>query len=276
MIQMHAPTNSSCLCYPFVNFSFEWHNVEFSAEAVRHIVLSCPRILRRDVDTQLKPTVSFLSNLYGKERLDGCIRTNASLLLIRGIGYHNHNNGSVEVEHFLADELLLPSSQINQLKLKKPRIFQFNVKNMRRVFHFLTEILLDYDADVPSEKKMKIMRKIIVSDPYLFSCNVESNLRPTVDFLKDQCCMDAKAVATLVRSCPGELGLSTERNLQAKLEFFRERVGMEEDVDLARCMRRHPQILGLSISNLQVSNCVAYLWRIESMNLKFTISALFP
>ena len=62
-----------------------------STEVCCHIVQEAPRLLRRPVDSMLRPTANFLKSLWGDDRLEEALKKNPNLLLTSGLGYVPHN-----------------------------------------------------------------------------------------------------------------------------------------------------------------------------------------
>ena len=238
----------------------------FSKETIGTILLSHPRILRRNPKSQLYPTILFLADIY--RGVDGAVEEaickNPSLLFVRGLGHHNIENGSDKIEEFLSNELGVSAKKLEQLTRTKPQTFEYSLDNMRSVCCFIGSLvendLSSYDRNLVNQSNkalsfddstFRILRKMLLSDPYLFSCSVENNLLPTINYLRDNFGFSSASVLTLVKACPGILGLSIEKNLSPKLRFFQEAMGLKSLSDLSRCTSRHPQILALSLSNLQ-------------------------
>lgn len=238
----------------------------FSIETVGTILLSYPRILRRNPQSQLSPTILFLSEIYtGKNgSVEDAIRKNPSLLLVRGVGHHNIDNGSEKLELILKDELGMSIKKLENLKRMKPQTFEYSPDNFREVCFFIASIIENGHTKAENfdrtscrqplnlcEPTLKILRKVLSSDPCLFSCNVQTNLSPTIVYLRDKFGISSAAISSLIKICPGILGLSIEKNLSPKLRFFQEEMGLQSLSELSRCTSRHPQILALSLSNLQ-------------------------
>ena len=233
---------------------------EFSEDTIRLILKSQPRILRRDVKNQVSPTIQFLKDLYRDEKVvEDAIRNNPTLLFVRGLGYHSRNNDANKIECFLTDRLKVSVKEMKVLKDTKPFLFQSSLQNIQEVCCFVADVIecqrltfhksskLIFDSSNYMSATVKALRKTIVSHPSLFSCNVQTNLLPTLLYLKEHFHLNPRAISSLVKSCPGLLGLSVERNLAPKLQFFKEEILLDTPAEFSQCMCRHPQILGLSL-----------------------------
>eukprot|EP00550_Attheya_septentrionalis_P001428 CAMPEP_0198290092 /NCGR_PEP_ID=MMETSP1449-20131203/8072_1 /TAXON_ID=420275 /ORGANISM="Attheya septentrionalis, Strain CCMP2084" /LENGTH=669 /DNA_ID=CAMNT_0043988533 /DNA_START=149 /DNA_END=2158 /DNA_ORIENTATION=+ len=226
---------------------------------VRQILQLSPRILRKSVDSYLRPTAKFMYDLYGGEMLRLAISRNSDLLLLKGIGYDARRNRD-SVRLYLSDVIGLTKSKIVKIKKVAPAIFQMDVPKVQYVVSHLQTIL--QRGDYTTAECTAIISKIIAANPLLLNLSVEENLEPRLEFLRKRCSLTERDLATLIKMSPGILGLSVAQNLQPTIELLSllssrhvlasspETSKQEDRMFLRKCIMGHPQILGLSIENL--------------------------
>eukprot|EP00978_Attheya_sp_CCMP212_P002580 scaffold5259_cov58-Attheya_sp.AAC.2 len=226
---------------------------------VRQILQLSPRILRKSVDSYLRPTAKFMYDLYGGEMLRLAISRNSDLLLLKGIGYDARRNRD-SVRLYLSDVIGLTKSKIVKIKKVAPAIFQMDVPKVQYVVSHLQTIL--QRGDYTTAECTAIISKIIAANPLLLNLSVEDNLEPRLEFLRNRCSLTERDLATLIKMSPGILGLSVAQNLQPTIELLSllssrhvlasspETSNQEDRMFLRKCIMGHPQILGLSIENL--------------------------
>lgn len=193
------------------------------------------------------------------------------MLIASGLGYECKDDA---VEYFLSGHLRLSSVSISNLKESHPFVFQLPIQKIECVAHFLEGKLTEAGYD--NEVIRRIVGKVVTSHPHLLGLSVDSNLQPRIEFLVETCGLAEKDVATLIKSSPGILGLSVEDNLRPTIEFLSnllssmkpELVGNDGDSreHLRKCILNHPQIMALSIKNLQTK--VSYFDAIDALNPK--------
>jgi hypothetical protein len=198
------------------------------------------------------------------------ISRNPDLLVSSGLGYDCHNDA---VESFLSNYLKLSTSSLSKLKKSHPFVFQLPFDKMHSVVLFLESKLKEAGYD--NEITRRIVGKVVTSHPHLLNLSVPANLQPRINFLVGTCDLAQKDVATLIKASPGILGLSVEDNLLPTLEFLSKLLTttkpMRSDNNLAdnksllrKCILSHPQILALSLKNLQSK--VSYFDAIDALN----------
>lgn len=273
-------------------------------ELQARILQTSPRILSQyhSIASRLKPTLEFLHDLYGKmsdsNGVEGgmiyeAIWRNTNLLLVRGVGYgggwekRNNTDNDLGIEQYLV-ELGISSSDIAKLKKGHPTLYQTSLeKKLKPMVQFLQK-LLGHNPTGPASKHTKQISRIITNHPMLVHLDVETNLEPKCLFIKSFCGMDDHDIATIFASSPGLLGLSLESNLRPTLQFLFDTLSSREEQGkltkattnkndeenpialLRKCILKHPQILGLSLSNIR--NKIEYFNEIESLGSKDTVT----
>ena len=259
-------TKKDPLTVTYVELVCQYLNTKFSPDLSSTVIQQCPRILRRNVESQLIPTVDFLQNLYGYEMLQEAFTRRPDLLLTTGVGYrvsqpqkqsstvteNNDNDNTCSVENFFKTELGLSRNDIQILKQNHPTIFAIPVETkIRPLIEYLSTLL---SSGKNNANRKNILKKIIKNSPRILSLNVDTNLQPKIEFLTNHCGLTS--LSDLLKSCPGVLGLSLEKNLKPTVTYLQQilkRDSKTEDVrtELQMCLSRHPQLLALSISNIQ-------------------------
>mmetsp|Transcript_25271 Transcript_25271/g.35644 ORF Transcript_25271/g.35644 Transcript_25271/m.35644 type:complete len:795 (-) Transcript_25271:532-2916(-) len=153
----------------------------------------------------------------------------------------------------------------------------------------------------------KVLWKIVSCHAQIFNLSVESNLQPRIQFIQDRCGFHkSNDWIQLLKSCPGLLGLSVQENLKPTIDFLslvltdtyhhhsnqdddRENKHDQEDVDehgnqndvtemeqilLRKCLLSHPQLLALSLKNLQRK--VAYFDAIDKLEEREATTMIRP
>jgi hypothetical protein len=221
----------------------------FPPDTCRVILQSSPRILRKNCGTFLQPTTDFLRQLYRDDMLLTAIHRNPDLLLTSGMGYDADALELVEV--FLGQELQLTSQNMAKLKRTAPFVFQLPVYKLLSVLNVLTQILLA--GGYQDQETKSILTKLVLSHPHILQLSVESNLQPRLEFLKERCHLQTSDLAVLVKgSSASVLALSVKENLEPTIAFLTDLLSGRPDPasDLRKCLRSHPQLLGLSLKNL--------------------------
>jgi hypothetical protein len=227
---------------------------------VKTIVQTSPRILRKNAKSYLQPTVDFLLELWGPDLFRTAISRNPNLLLSSGLGHDGSANG--EIETYLKANLGMKKGGLEKLKRSGPFVFALSLEKMKSVLDFLQAIL--EKGTFSSSLIPGILLKVVKSNPNLLSLSVSTNFEPGVNFLMSRCGLNAADMASLIKSSgTAVLGLSVEANLQPTIDYLSSFVKNEED--LKKCILTHPQLLGLSLTNLRAK--VAYFDAIDSQEL---------
>jgi hypothetical protein len=254
--------------------------LELPPEVSKKILQQSPRILRKPVDSFLIPTSEFLLRLWGRDLFVQAVQRNPALLLSSGVGYttnRKNTNGTFvdtsaddrSVEEIISSRTELSSKAMKRMKGTAPFVFGLEASKVVSVLDFLDGILRQREEDTAiaatgkdTAKRMKILGKVILAHPHLLNLSVESNLKPRVEFLAKTCDLTPTQVAKVVQTSNGSvLGLSVEENLKPTMDFilqeiFRDNNDNDPSDDdprtmLKKCVLTHPQLLGLSLSNLQ-------------------------
>lgn len=196
--------------------------------------------------------MQFLQELYGQEMFCEAISRNPNLLLSSGVGQGAKNE---ELDAYLLEKVGLTKRNVNKLRKTSPSLFRLEKNKVQEVIEFLSSILERGDYDVKDQRR--ILGKIVMSHPVLMYLSVETNLKPRMTFLMERCCLKERDAAMLIKSSSGTLlGLSVDDNLRPTLDFLCNLLAREpRDADdaevLRKCVLGHPQLLALSLKNLQ-------------------------
>lgn len=228
-------------------------NETFPGEHALHITIlqESPRILARQVDTLLRPTVEFLINFYGPELFDVAIRRNHDLLLTRGLGY-KRKPSSDKLETFFLEHLKLSPTNIARLKRKDPALFQHSFEKVSAVTFFIEKLLIQ--GNYSKSMIRATTAKLLTRYPAIFKVSVKSKLKPQIDFLKRYCYFSSSDVARLLVTKTGaapQLTVSVEQNLKPTMEYLSYVMGGPDEGMLRQCLLGHPQILNLALTNIK-------------------------
>lgn len=244
------------------------------------IIQTSPRILSRNIITQLQPTILFLKSLYNEEIFYNAIHRNPTLLLTSGTGYNDYSDLNL-ISIVLKQETTLNDNQINQLKRTSPFLFQLSTGRVLSFINYIQTILLqksnhshnhdhDHDDDndqdeddndssnyhdsddnvVMSDTKIKtIIGKLIMNHPHLVQLSVTNNIQPRIEYIINECLLNTKDIANILIQYASILGLSIEDNLKPKIQLLKSLLVSKHNI--RKVVVSHPSILGLSFNNIQ-------------------------
>jgi hypothetical protein len=222
--------------------------ITFDSDVIACILQQSPRILRiKNCDTKLRPVIQLLEKLYGRDVLKIAVRRNPDLLLTRGAGY---KSDEIEVNEVLfKEELKLSSARLQKLKERLPSVFQMPVYKLLSVIDFFRHYLLAYN-DGNAQQANAAIGKLLVSHPQVFVLSIERGLKPRIAFLRERCQWNDVDIGALIHSSSAGavLGLSVKDNLKPTIDLLSERLEPEQ---LSKAIKAHPQLLGLSLTNLR-------------------------
>ncbi|OEU20858.1 hypothetical protein FRACYDRAFT_234489 [Fragilariopsis cylindrus CCMP1102] len=180
------------------------------------------------------------------------------------------------VEEILSKYTGLSSSAAKRIKISSPFVFGLAPSQLHSVLGYLESILSNQkEVDTTTTttatttmtvideellpKSKKILGKIIMARPNLLNLSVEKNLKPRMEFLTTACDLNVVQLAKVVQTSNGSvLSLSVEQNLKPTMDFMwheifydHERNKNDQKILLKKCLSSHPQILGLSLTNLK-------------------------
>jgi hypothetical protein len=248
----HATTSTNTLSVDQVESVLRILDM-FHNEIATSILQSVPRILRKDPQTHLKPTVSFLNEIYG-ELFDEAMRRNPNLLLTSGLGYNSkrktnsddvHND--LSLEDLLVHQQLLSCAQIEKLKVSHPLLFQLSVTKVQSNVEFLLHTLGGSSS---------IVSRLIRANPNILSLST-SNLKSKIAFLRTCGFESDVELVQILKKFPGLLGLSLEQNLKPTTDMIRRVVEQYESNPnsatnlLYKSLSLHPNLLALSPQNFE-------------------------
>ena len=233
-----------------------------SKEVSKQILQTTPRILRKPVQSFLKPTADFLLQLWGPSLFEEAMRRNPQLLLTSGVGYttnrrtaaatanstttQDHGDG---IEEVLNQQAGISGKSLARLKRTAPFVFGLPLDKVTSVLEYLSNLLRR--GTIAQKQIPTVVRKLVTNHPFLLNLSVEKNLQPRIEFLSNNCGLNDTDVAKIVQSAGGSvLGLSVEENLKPTMDFLTTLL-QNDRTALRKCILSHPQLLALSIANLQ-------------------------
>jgi hypothetical protein len=225
-----------------------------SQESTAALLKDSPRILNKSVQSYLKPTATFLEELWGADLFEQAMQRNPQLLLSSGLGYNVKDDDSSltaketekTVENLLRDMAGISVASMGKLRKSNPFVFGLDSKKVQEVLEHLTLTLEPITKD---EIKPTILRKLILGNPSILNLSVETNLRHRVDFLSSTLKLTPAELAKIVQT-GGILTLSVNKNLKPTLQYLCDDL-LLGDGYLKKCILSHPQLLALSLKNLQ-------------------------
>ena len=180
------------------------------------------------------------------------------------------------VEEILSKYTGLSSSAAKRIKISSPFVFGLAPSQLHSVLGYLESILSNQkEVDTTTTttatmtmtvideellpKSKKILGKIIMARPNLLNLSVEKNLKPRMEFLTTACDLNVVQLAKVVQTSNGSvLSLSVEQNLKPTMDFMWHEIFYDHEgnkngqkILLKKCISSHPQILGLSLTNLK-------------------------
>ena len=190
---------------------------------VRKLVTNHPFLLNLSVEKNLQPRIEFLSN--------NC---------------EDHGNG---IEEVLNQQAGISGKSLARLKRTAPFVFGLPLDKVTSVLEYLSNLLRR--GTIAQKQIPTVVRKLVTNHPFLLNLSVEKNLQPRIEFLSNNCGLNDTDVAKIVQSAGGSvLGLSVEENLKPTMDFLTTLL-QNDRTALRKCILSHPQLLALSIANLQ-------------------------
>jgi hypothetical protein len=233
------------------------------------IVKSVPRILRKDAERFLKPTVNFLKELYGP-MFGHFIKRRPDLVIASGIGYNGRKDNhfkqisteqplhkvrediiEMNVEVYLEKNLSLSPVQLSTLKKKHPALFEISIFKLDGTVDYLRSVIKIASEDRSEDDA--IIGKMIKANPNILNLSLE-NIKSKIMFLSDLGFDPGENIRALLKKYPGILGLSLDKNLRpttrALFEFYNKAIDKETSQRfIKKTIALHPQLLALSPTN---------------------------
>eukprot|EP00557_Chaetoceros_sp_GSL56_P009885 CAMPEP_0176481910 /NCGR_PEP_ID=MMETSP0200_2-20121128/3087_1 /TAXON_ID=947934 /ORGANISM="Chaetoceros sp., Strain GSL56" /LENGTH=554 /DNA_ID=CAMNT_0017878177 /DNA_START=254 /DNA_END=1918 /DNA_ORIENTATION=+ len=233
------------------------------------IVKSVPRILRKDAESYLRPTVNFLKELYGP-MFNQFVKRRPDLVIASGVGYNGRKEKyskqmppeqtlvkvkerfiDMNVEIFLKKNLTLSPAQISTLKKKHPALFEISFLRLQSTVDYLRRVINIVSEDCSEDDA--IIGKMIKANPNILNLTLE-NIKAKIMFLTDLGFHPGENIRALLKKYPGILGLSLDKNLRPTTRALFEFYNQSKDKELSqrfvkKTIALHPQLLALSPSN---------------------------
>lgn len=272
----------------FLDETFDRNDLDYINSGIvidtSFIIQSVPRIMRKDVESYLKPTVTFLKGLYGTMFYE-FVKRRPDVLLTSGVGINGKGIGEsasvggdysprqrnekrvknyqdMPVDNYLASqELGLTIMQIAKLKKTHPAVF---LRSLSKVQETIEYLLTTFTSSEKTVGKFTI-GKMIKANPNILNLSV-SNVNPKVSFL-NECGFDTgQEIDMLCKKYPGILCLSLDSNLRPTVNILQDLMAAAVDASnsknaLYKSLSLHPQLLALSPNN--IASKAAYFDSIE-------------
>ena len=240
---------------------------------ISFIIQSVPRILRKDTESYLKPTVGFLKKLYGSMFYE-FVKRRPDVLLTSGVGFNGKhiekphpeqenvppqcgkdeitNGPTIPVDEYLTSlDLGLSTTQIAKMKMTHPAVFRHSLCKIQETIEYLLSTFTS--SNIKGGEKTTI-GKMVKSNPNVLNLSV-SNLQRKVSFL-NECGFDSsQEIVMLCKKYPGILCLSLDGNLRPTVTILQDLMTSVGDATkrkeaLYKSLSLHPQLLALSPKNI--------------------------
>jgi mTERF. len=246
-----------------VNHQYQNKNTDIDSV---FILKSVPRILRKDPERFIKPTVNFLKELYGP-MFSQFVQRRPDLVIASGVGYNGRKKAippdhqtlvqveecflETNVEVYLEKNLCLSSAELSTLKKKHPSLFEISMKKLHGTVDYLRSVIRMGSEEYCQDDA--IIGKIIKANPNILNLSLE-NIQAKIMFLSDLGFDAGENMRALLKKYPGILGLSLDRNLRptttALLEYYTKAMDDESSRKFVKkTIALHPQLLALSPAN---------------------------
>jgi mTERF len=171
-----------------------------------------------------------------------------------------YNAGSLQlVEVYLQEDLGMPKSTIKALQNKSPWLFSIKMAQLLSAVDYIRGIL--ERAGCSSGASLTTIRRLFIHRPRIIQLSVENNLQPRLQFLQDRLGLNETNMGVWFQTTNAALlGLSVQDNLAPTLDYLEQLVGNK----LKEAVLMHPSLIGLSLYNLQEK--VAYFNSVEGID----------
>ena len=206
---------------------------------------------------------------------------------------------------FLSDTVGLDNEQLRRMLVSRPILLSYKLSNVKSTTEYFREELglsstefasvlraypsvLMYSIDNRLRPTVSFLqnkvgggkdnwtswKRVILKYPKIFSQSIEKTLLPKVDFVCDgrvkgkgtRLGLTRSELSQVVGKFPPILWLS-EKNLQSKLDFLNESLGLN-DKELRAIIVAYPQVLGLSLEKNLIPKMIFFLGDNMDMNVQ--------
>ena len=241
-----------------------------SSTIVPYIIQNIPRILKRNVDTQIKPTVEFLKELYNQnDMFYTAIQRNPNLLLINGVKSLS-NTGNINRKrkknsqsrlYFStddSDEMIIDDTITtieSYLLTSNLGLTKNSVGKLREKLYSSTSSISSIFSGEDIQRSQTIIEERI--DPMIqyFLSTIYSNNTISSNNNNSEDVNGRKIVGKLISAMPNILTLNLQSNIIPKVEYlqtFCDKSGNENNESNVNFMiniyKKFPSVFGLSLN----------------------------
>ena len=181
--------------------NFLQKDVYMSMDELRRVVTKSPVVLSYSVEQNLTPTVKYFQSDGIRFRLQE-IR---SMIGVYPPFLYYSDQSQLERVRLLFEDIFDDSDDILRISMSEPIVWGLPTDELKARIVFLVESMhLDLEE----------LQMILTSFPKLFTLQVETNLKPTIEFLLRQ--MSRSDLRDYVMECPSVLACSLESRLRPR------------------------------------------------------------
>lgn len=212
------------------------HNYFEGMDRVRNLLVGTPKLLLAAVDSGLEPRFQFLHNEieFSLEELQRLYEKNPKLLM-----YSVDENLREKIVFFFILRLHIELENVRKVLLSFPQVMDYNLDN------HLKPIADYYISDLRFSATE--FGSIVTRFPRLFSYSL-FKIKHVTGYLRFELGLDATQVKRVIFQAPQIIGLSTEGNLQQKLDLLQTRLSLTRQ-ELGLVLSKMPTLMNLGIQN---------------------------
>jgi len=177
-------------------------------DEVRRLLLSYPQILNSSLENHLQPiTRLFLSFDFSAYEF--------SRMLLRFPRLVTYSLTKIKrTVAYLRFALGLEASDVRRVLHQAPQVVSLTVENLQQKVEYLLKVA-EPGAVAGHPSSTRTLRKLIVGMPSLLHLSIEKNLKPKVEFLREE--LGAEELSKVIDRLPTILGYSLENRIKPRL-----------------------------------------------------------
>ncbi|CAJ1934222.1 unnamed protein product [Cylindrotheca closterium] len=177
-------------------------------DEVRKLLLSYPQILNYNLENHIQPiTRQFLSFDFSAYEF--------SRMLLRFPRLMTCSLTKIKrVVSYLRFALGLEASDVRRVLHQAPQVVSLTIENLQQKVDYLLEVA-EPGSVAGHPSSTRVLRKLIVGMPSLLHLNIETNLKPKVEFLQTQ--LGPEELSKAIDRLPTLLGYSLDNRIKPRL-----------------------------------------------------------
>ena len=185
---------------------FFQNDAQMSPEELQRVINKSPVVLSYSVEHNLKPTVLYFQGDNIRFRLQ---EIRSMIGVYPPFLYYSDKSQLEKVRQFLED-IFDDSNDILRVSMSEPIVWGLPIDELKaRVIYLVESMELDLEE----------LQLILTSFPKLFTLQVETNLKPTIEFFLNQ--TTKGDLRDYVMECPSVLACSLESRIQPRDDVLR-------------------------------------------------------